>query len=142
MNNLEPVEEKDLDLEGKFKKPPEPEEEFAEKEAEKEPGGSQEISVAEKDTAYSKILNKVQQHPKLQSNDEEIKKDAESTFQKVDAQSQIQHLVDLALTKGVIHAVKVARHLEDNYVLDVFHDRLLADDLHEALIKEGLIKEI
>ena len=46
------------------------------------------------------------------------------------------------MQKGVVHAVKVARHLEDNYALDEFHDRMLADELHEALIKKGLIEEV
>jgi hypothetical protein len=41
-----------------------------------------------------------------------------------------------------LHAVKVARHLEDDYVLDTFHDKLLADELHDALLKKGLIEEI
>jgi hypothetical protein len=49
--------------------------------------------------------------------------------------------VDIALEKGVIHAVNVAKHLEDNYVLDMFHDKLLSDELHEALMKKGLIEE-
>ena len=44
--------------------------------------------------------------------------------------------------QGVIHAVKVARHLDDNYAMDEFHDRLMAEELHDALVKKGLIKEL
>jgi hypothetical protein len=32
--------------------------------------------------------------------------------------------------------------MQDNYVLDTFHDRMLADDLHDALVKKGMIKEL
>ena len=60
----------------------------------------------------------------------------------MDAETQIQHLVDLAQQKGIMHAVKVARHMEDNYILDTFHDKMLADELHDALIKKGMIKEM
>jgi len=145
MDNLEPIEEKDLDLESKFKK------EQAEKALGEKPEqpafkiekeAVRESSVAEKDNIYSKILSKVQQQPAGEVPHEEIKKDAEEVHNKTDAESQIQNLVDIALNKGVIHAVKVARHLEDNYVLDMFHDKLLADELHDALIKKGLIKNI
>lgn len=145
MANLEPIEENDIDLEGKFKgkkieegriaKPEEPVFDI-EKET------FQETVAAEKDDAYGKILSKVQAQPQTDASHDELKEDAENVYQKTDAESQIRHLVDIALIKGVVHAVKVARHLEDNYVLDMFHDRLIADELHDALVKKGLIKEI
>ena len=75
-------------------------------------------------------------------NQEEVASDAEAGAQKSDAESQVQHLVDIAQQKGVMHAVRVARHMEDNYVLDAFHDSMLADELHDALMKKGMIKEI
>ncbi len=101
-----------------------------------------EKSSAEKDAAYNQILSKLSD-----DDDSDDKKgsgdvigDAEKASQKTDAASQIQHLVDVASVKGVVHAVKVARHLEDNYVLDAFHDKLMADELHDALVKKGLLK--
>lgn len=149
--SLEPIEEKDLDLESKFGKVENPSVgmESSEKsveagvhlEKEKEP--AKEVISAEKDDAYNRILAKVQKSDDSQDLDQnEIKGDAEKTFEKQDAESQIQHLVDIALNKGIIHAVKVAQHMEDNYVLDMFHDRMLGDELHEALAKRGLIQEI
>ena len=99
-----------------------------------------EISPAEKDSVYGKILSKVKKQPAKQvGSDDEIQSDAEAASKKSDAESQIQHLTDLALNKGVVHAVKVARHLEDNYVLDMFHDKLLADEFHKALVEKGLV---
>ncbi|MFC1645218.1 hypothetical protein ACFL08_04285 [Patescibacteria group bacterium] len=138
-SNLEPVSESGLGLESKVsigREEKEGEVQKIEKEVPKE------VSVAEKDSAYTKILSKVQK-----TSDEEgigksdVGADAKSVYEAVDAESQIQNLVDLAMNKDVIHAVKVARHLDDNYVLDMFHDKLLADELHDALISKGIIKK-
>lgn len=142
-SNLEPIEESDLDLEGKIKRgvagnSVEHLQPFAEVEQE----APQEISAAEKDDAYGKILSKV----KTQSDDAvdqtEVVGDAEIGAGKIDAESQVQHLIDIAGQKGVVHAVKVARHMQDNFVLDTFHDKMLADELHDALLKKGMIKDI
>jgi len=144
--NLEPIEESDLNLEGKLQhgsvgfsgnennleSAP-----IVATEREK----PQEISAGEKDSSYGKILSKVQtQNDDV--NQEEISVDSKIGAQKSDAESQIQHLVDIAQQKGVLHAVKVARHMESNYILDTFHDRILADELHDALVKKGMIPEI
>ena len=145
-SNLEPIEESDLNLEGKLKHGSV---DFSgnKNNLETVPAvaiereKSQEISAGEKDASYGKILSKVQ----TQTDDlkeEEVATDAKIGVQKIDAESQIQHLVDIAQQKGVMHAVRVARHMEDNYVLDAFHDSMLADELHDALMKKGMIKEI
>jgi hypothetical protein len=140
---LEPIDEKDLDLESKFGKV-EPGKPFEAKETlpKFEENSAKEVILAEKDSAYNKILSKVQSQPTPSATDDDAKNDAKKVSEKQDADSQIQHLVDIASTKGVLHAVKVARHLEDDYVLDTFHDKLLADELHDALLKKGLIEEI
>jgi hypothetical protein len=145
MANLEPIEEKDLDLEGKFKGAQEQipsEKKSGEPVLKVEKEYPQEVVAAEKDNVYGKILSKVKSQTQTDTSHGDVKKDAENVWSKTDADSQIQHLVDIAMTKGVLHSVKVARHLEDNYVLDMFHDRLLADELHDALMKKGLIQEI
>lgn len=147
---LEPIEEKDLNAEQKFKgggalkketeavaTPEESKEAPAKVESEK----PQEISKAEKDDSYGKILSKVKAQPAVQPNEDDVKDDAKKAIEKTDPESQITNLVDLAMTKGVVHAVKVAQHMEDNYVLDMFHDKLMADELHDALVKKGLITE-
>lgn len=145
MSNLEPIDEKDLNLEAKFK---------GEKiegilaENQKEPDfkiekeAPREIAPSEKDNSYGKILAKVKGQAQADAGQDDVKKDAENVWSKTDADSQIRHLVDIAMAKGVLHAVRVARHLEDNYVLDMFHDKLLADELHDALMKKGLLEDI
>ncbi|GBE16800.1 hypothetical protein BMS3Abin15_00624 [bacterium BMS3Abin15] len=140
-SNLEPINEKDLDLENKFKgAKKESEDDVAKIEKEK----PKEVAKAKRESAYGKILSKIKsRHTKIQDNSKErVESDAKNAFENTDAESQVQQLVDVAMNKGVIHAVKVAKHIEDNYVLDMFHDKLLADELHDALIKKGLIEEI
>jgi len=145
-SNLEPIEEKDLDLASKFGEVSKMEH-VGEKKAEEtalkpEKETAKETVSAEKDSAYNQILSKIKSQQTSNATEEDIKSDAAKTSEKQDAESQIQHLVDIALEKGVMHAVNVAKHLEDNYVLDMFHDKLLSDELHEALMKKGLIEEI
>ena len=142
-SNLEPIEESDLDMESKIKKgfTKENHQEFApipDMEREK----PQEISAGEKNNAYNKILSKVQTQTDDKTSQDEVVSDAKVGVQKMDAETQIQHLVDLAQQKGVVHAVKVARHMEDNFILDTFHDRMLVDELHDALVKNGMIAEL
>jgi hypothetical protein len=146
--NLEPIEESDLSLKEKFiGEVPEGKIESIvtvdketvpapEKTAERKEG------VAEKEDAYAKILSKVGSSQPAPVKTEEVTSDAAVANQETDAESKINNLVNLAENKGVSHAVKVARHMEDNYVLDEFHDRMLGEELHEALVKKGLIKEI
>jgi len=149
MANLEPINEKDLNLESKFKggevKNEVPAgEESPEKNAvphviestvERKEGGM------EKEQAYSKILSKVKSQSPIPS-DDAIPQGAKDVDSAQLAEGKIEKLVGLAMEKGVVYAVKVARHMEDNYTLDEFHDRLLADELHDALVKKGLIKEL
>lgn len=101
-----------------------------------------EIAGAERDSAYNNILSKIQTQTQSVTDPNNIASDAREVAKKTDADSQVQHLVDVAMQKGVIHAVKVAQHLEDNYVLDTLHDRLLADELHDALLQKGLLKDL
>lgn len=142
---MEPIEENDLNLENKLKKENvgglgfENNKEYSfkiEKEAVLEKSG------AEKDDAYSQIISKLNDDSVDTDVDNLVSDDARNAFEKVDADSQVQHLVDIAMAKGVVYAVKVARHMEDNYVLDTFHDKLMADELHDALVEKGLLKNV
>lgn len=148
MSNLEPIEDKDLDLKNKFIEDAEKtnkadgavEKESAPFILEKSPEAGKEGAV-EKEQAYTKILSKVQATAQP-ADDGQIMADARELSEAEGEEAKIETLVKMAITKGVPHAVKAARHLEDNYALDEFHDRLLADELHDALLKKGLIKEV
>jgi len=145
ISNLEPINEEDLNLKDKFlggkelKKTTEsPKENIirVEKKPEKKEG------IVEKEAAYSKILSKAPSQAKKTQIVEDVAVDASTVNTGIDAESKIDNLVKLAETKGVAHAVKVAQHMEDNYTLDEFHDRLLGEELHKALVDKGIIKEI
>lgn len=157
MSNLEPIEEGDLNLKDKFLGGTKPEN-ILEKKGEPAISGVKKTEKvetplapektverkegqAEKDAAYAKIVSMttVSAEP---SKEEEVAADARIASTEQDAEGKILNLVKLAEVKGLPHAVKVAKHLEDNYVLDEFHDRLLADELHKALVEKGLVKEI
>lgn len=147
-SNLESIEESDFDMAAKF---------GGEKRETAIPEGAKEVkmedisipeqkleakeSAKEKEHFYSQILSKntVQSPPQ---DDATVNDDAEVLSKEQDVEGKIKGLVNIAENKGVIHAVKVARHLEDNYIMDELHDRLLSEELHEALLQKGLIKEL
>ncbi len=66
--------------------------------------------------------------------------DTKDILESTDEESKIQKLVDLASTKGLVHAVNVARSLGDYYALDRMHDELV-DKFYESLLSKGLIKK-
>lgn len=145
-SNLEPIEEGDLNLKEKFtgggKKT---ENILRDKKEEIISAPEQRIErkegAMEKEAAYSKILSKLPaQSQKVQTDD--VATDATSANTGIDAESKIGNLIKIAENKGIPHAVNVARHMEDNYVLDEFHDRMLGEELHNALVAKGMIKEI
>ncbi|EKE21207.1 MAG: hypothetical protein ACD_7C00310G0002 [uncultured bacterium] len=139
--NLESIDDKDSDLAQKFGHVEGAKLELDKKESivfDLEKEGQKEISEVEKDSAYSKIVSKVSQ----QASDvtgSDVKNDAQAVSEKMDAESQIQHLVDLATAKGVVHAIKVAKHLDDNYVLDILHDKMISEELHKVLVEKNFI---
>ena len=69
-----------------------------------------------------------------------IKKDAEE-LRNLDTAGQVKKLTFLAFEKGIGHSIKVARSLNDAYLLDELHDRLVGE-LHQELIKKGKLKDI
>lgn len=74
-----------------------------------------------------------------QTDGDAVKLDADSIRNTEDAEGRVQKLLDLALMKGVVHAVSVAENI-DAYTLDRTHDRL-ADELSDELRKRGMLKE-
>lgn len=86
---------------------------------------------------YSKILSQVQPGSGS-TTDDEVEKDANVVGALEEAEKKVHTLVELAQVKGVAHAVRVAKRMNDLYVLDTMHDEL-ADKLYEGLVSKGLI---
>lgn len=91
----------------------------------------------ESEALYQKILATSAPAP-VADDERVVTNDAKHISLETDTQSRVRQLVDLAMTKGVPHAVKVARHLNDFYVLDQVHDEL-ANTFYEALLEKNLI---
>ncbi len=100
-----------------------------------------EQSVEQAEGTFNEILSKAGGAAKQvgDDTDTDTHQDAKSIADVTDAESKVQKLVDLAGTKGVVHAVSVARKLKDYYVLDKMHDEL-ADKFYQGLVEKGLIK--
>lgn len=72
------------------------------------------------------------------AHDDDIDTDAQTVGALEDAEKKVHTLVELAQVKGVAHAVRVAKRMNDLYVLDTMHDEL-ADKLYDGLLAKGLI---
>jgi len=71
---------------------------------------------------------------------EEIKKDVRK-IRDLDTMRQVKVLATLAFEKGISYSIKVARSLDDAYLLDALHDQLIGE-LNEELIKKSKLKKI
>lgn len=111
-----------------------------------ETGEAREVAVEKKEVqgegAYREILAKaITSSSASAPTDEDVIADAHNiSVALLDEESKIQKVLDLAETKGVVHAVKVARTLDDYYALDQVHDAL-ANKLYEGLLVRGLIQK-
>lgn len=99
---------------------------------------SQEVSSEKIENTYGEILSKLSPQGSQTSDDDAVTIDAQNISRDLDEESKVQKLLHLANTKGVVHAVKVARSLKDYYALDKMHDEL-AGKLYEGLLEQGLI---
>ena len=71
---------------------------------------------------------------------EEIKKDAKE-IKNLDTARQVKVLITLAFEKGIGHSIKVARNLNDAYLLDELHDKLVGE-LRNELVEKGKLKDL
>lgn len=88
---------------------------------------------------YQKILTQVKSGTQTVQSDSDAKSDAQDIAALTDADAQAAKLTDLAGTRGVVYAVKVARML-DFYILDTVHDQL-ANSFYDALVEKGMIEK-
>lgn len=98
----------------------------------------QEVKGERVSEQYSKILSQVQPGSTSATDDDEVEQDANTIGAVEEAEKKVHTLVELAQVKGVAHAVRVAKRMNDLYVLDTMHDEL-ADKLYEGLLSKGLI---
>ena len=70
----------------------------------------------------------------------EIKNDAKE-IKNLDTARQVKVLITLAFEKGIRHSIKVARNLNDAYLLDELHDKLVGE-LRNELVEKGKLKDL
>ncbi len=67
-----------------------------------------------------------------------LKKEAKKKVKQIknlDEKEKLEHLLTLADEKGVFFAIKIAKKMKDDYVLDVFHDILAKDSHYKKFLK-------
>jgi len=151
MGNLEPIEKKDVVLPGERVDQPVNRDSAIEGLdnggsfiLEEVPAQSENAKEGAEQNSFNEILSKIPSGNAVLSSVSAaaVQDDVKQVNSADTVQAKIDTLVKLATAKGVVHAVAVARKMQDNYTLDELHDKLLAADLHDALVKSGLIKEL
>ncbi len=76
--------------------------------------------------------------PKLTSLPQDAAKAQADEIREEEHKKQVEALLAIAFSKGIVNAVNVARHLGDPHLLDEFHDTL-ADEYYEKLLSARVI---
>ncbi len=112
-----------------------------------EKGGveTREVEITKENIGENELSNAkpVQTKPTFAS-DENKAKEIKTDIKKIrdlDSARQIKVLTALAFEKGIMYSIKVARGLNNAFLLDELHDKLVGE-LHEELIKKGKLKDL
>ncbi|OGZ84697.1 MAG: hypothetical protein A2599_03580 [Candidatus Staskawiczbacteria bacterium RIFOXYD1_FULL_39_28] len=104
---------------------------WMEKEPTKE---SKEISADEKN-----ISDELKREIELMQVDESLRAQAEQTTLKIQVladDDKLKKLLDIAKEKGVVFAVKVAKSMNDPFLLDTLHDILAKEGYYKNFIRK------
>jgi hypothetical protein len=92
-----------------------------------------EQQAEKKGEKMDELLSRIDMHTaNLQATSASQVKDDAHALSQIDEEERVNKLLSLADTKGVVHAVNVARTLEDLYALDTFRDTLI-ERFHDKL---------
>ena len=97
-------------------------------------------NIYEKSLPTGSNLSKTQTTSINEEEKKNFKKDVEK-LRNLDTAGQVKKLAVLAFEKGINHSIKVARSLNDAYLLDELHDKLVGE-LHQELVSKGKLKDI
>lgn len=104
-------------------------------------------NALEKEKPYlEKIKEKISQGSASDDKDDkadgkdDVKKQAQEIYALQDADQQVEKLLQLAMQEDPFQAIKVAEHLDENYVLDKLHDGLLKEKIQKILKEKGILK--
>lgn len=71
--------------------------------------------------------------------DDNLKKEAEQKANKIHFlgdDEKLKHLLETAREKGVVFAIKVAKSMNEPYLLDTFHDLLAKEGFYQQFVKK------
>ena len=96
----------------------------------------QESAPEKKDSPYEKIVSdELKREIELMEVDGNLKKQAEQKANKISFladDDKLKKLLEIAREKGIVFAIKVAKSMNDPFILDTLHD---------ALAQEGFYKD-
>lgn len=91
-------------------------------------------------SADDKIVEKeLRREIEMMEVDENLKKEAEQKANKIHFlgdDEKLKHLLEIAREKGVVFAIKVAKSMNEPYLLDTFHDLLAKEGLYKDFTKK------
>lgn len=99
---------------------------------------SEEIIEKEASDDDKAAHQKIRQEIEAMDLDDSLKIQAQTQAQSIqflDAQKKIKNLLQIAKVRGVVYAVKVAKEMNDPYLLDIFHDALAKEGYYKNFIK-------
>lgn len=95
----------------------------------------QQLAGEDKDKVKKQIrleIEKMQLNPALE---DEAKKKA-NKIEFLGEQEKIEHLIVMAQEQGLAFAIKVAKEMNDPYLLDIFHDILAQKGFYKSFLKQ------
>lgn len=109
---------------------------------EAESGLAGEIPVPErreKIAAEEKLISaELRKEIEMMELDDKSKAEAEKKAEKIEflgEKEKIEHLLEIARTKGVVFAIQVARKTNEPYLLDILHDMLAKEGYYKDFTK-------
>lgn len=82
--------------------------------------------------------------PSAGATDEELSGEEKfrlNQLKRMDKESQLKFLIDIAFKKGIDEGIKLAKVLNNAYIIDEFHDKLI-DEFYKKLVEGGILKEL
>jgi len=86
-----------------------------------------------------KIEKELRREIEMMEVDDNLKKEAEQKANKIHFlgdDEKLKHLLEIAREKGVIFAIKVAKSMNEPYLLDTFHDLLSKEGFYKDFAKK------
>ncbi len=85
------------------------------------------------------IREQLEREAEIMKLDENLKEQAEKEIKTIGSlgeEQKIKHLLEIAKEKGLVFAIKVAKDMNDPYILDTFHDLLAKEGYYKTFLKQ------